>query len=286
MNDGLSQNSVQAVIKDTEGFYWIGTQDGLNCFDGKEFDVYRQNNTTNSLTDNFITCLVEDDFGNIWIGTRHCLNRYNKKTKLFTKIGTKEFGGIYEGHNDIKNLQKDLYGNIVYICAGYNLKINKTELNNSIPKIDTLNYRLISEENDIKYIIEENIYYKIHQNKKKKLYTLNNLCYPIVDRIDSITYISLCGNLFALNETKNELNPIHHQIIPKNSITSLKKFSNNKLLIGTTSGLYILTPLEIKKVKSGDENYLLKSDVVVSISITSDSVLWVGTAGHGVLQLN
>lgn len=210
------------------------------------------------------------------------MNRYNKHNKQFTKIGTKEFNGFYEGHNDIKYLTKDLNGNLYYTCANYNLKINKTELNKLVPKIDTLNYRFISENSNTKYIVEENIYYKLNPNKKKKLYTFNSQCNPLIEQMDSTSYISLCGNLYALNETKNELTPIHHHTIPKNSITSLKNISGNKLLIGTTSGLYILSSLEIKKVKSGDESFLLKSDAVVSINITSDSVLWIGTAGHGV----
>jgi diguanylate cyclase (GGDEF)-like protein len=39
--DGLSQNSALALARDDDGFLWIGTEDGLNRFDGYEFRVYR-----------------------------------------------------------------------------------------------------------------------------------------------------------------------------------------------------------------------------------------------------
>ena len=41
MADGLSQNSALALARDDDGYLWIGTEDGLNRFDGYEFRVYR-----------------------------------------------------------------------------------------------------------------------------------------------------------------------------------------------------------------------------------------------------
>ena len=70
VNDGLSQNSVAAIIQDSRGFIWIGTQDGLDRFDGYGFKTYRwQPDEPNSLSDNNVWALHEDHDERLWIGT-------------------------------------------------------------------------------------------------------------------------------------------------------------------------------------------------------------------------
>lgn len=84
-DDGLSQNIVNCMIQDSEGFLWIGTQDGLNCFDGNNFISYQnQPNDSASLSNNYITSLCEDAGGYIWVGTMGGgLNRMDKLTRKF-----------------------------------------------------------------------------------------------------------------------------------------------------------------------------------------------------------
>ncbi|HTF04344.1 MAG TPA: two-component regulator propeller domain-containing protein, partial [Bacteroidia bacterium] len=78
---GLSQNTATAFLQDRDGFIWVGTQDGLNRYDGYAFTVYRTvPNDTNSLCDNFILSLAEDNDGTIWIGTRNGLCAYRKSS--------------------------------------------------------------------------------------------------------------------------------------------------------------------------------------------------------------
>ena len=39
IKDGMSQNTVMAILQDKQGFMWFGTWDGLNRFDGYDFEV-------------------------------------------------------------------------------------------------------------------------------------------------------------------------------------------------------------------------------------------------------
>ena len=68
LTDGLSQMSGNAVLQDSRGFIWIGTEDGLNRFDGYHFEVFRHDpDDPASIPDNYIRRLFEDANGRLWI---------------------------------------------------------------------------------------------------------------------------------------------------------------------------------------------------------------------------
>ena len=83
--DGLSQQIVRAIVQDKYGFIWVGTEDGLNKFDGYEFRQYRNiRNDANSLSDNFIYALYPSKDGGLWIGTNNSgLAKFDPKTAQF-----------------------------------------------------------------------------------------------------------------------------------------------------------------------------------------------------------
>jgi ligand-binding sensor domain-containing protein/signal transduction histidine kinase len=85
---GLSQATVTALAQDKAGYIWIGTQNGLNRYDGFEVKVFGPDSKKNSgLKDNFVTSLVVDDKGTIWVGTLKGLNRFNPQQAVFNSIG-------------------------------------------------------------------------------------------------------------------------------------------------------------------------------------------------------
>lgn len=85
VEQGLSQNNVNALLQDQQGLLWIGTDDGLNRFDGYEFTIFRHDKENeDSLSENEITILYEDRQGFIWIGTEGGgLNVYDSTTEAF-----------------------------------------------------------------------------------------------------------------------------------------------------------------------------------------------------------
>lgn len=88
LDEGLSQAETSHMIKDANGFLWIGTKRGLNRFDGNTFKVYlhQDNNNQSIIDDNVTGGLVEDSLHNIWIGAEKGLSRYNVKTEDFTNF--------------------------------------------------------------------------------------------------------------------------------------------------------------------------------------------------------
>lgn len=92
IRDGLSQNTVSALVQDHHGFLWIGTWDGLNRFDGYEFRVYRPDpDDEGAISDSLVSALALTPDGNLWIGTRHGgLNHYHRARDRFLVLPTGE----------------------------------------------------------------------------------------------------------------------------------------------------------------------------------------------------
>ncbi|GIV59459.1 MAG: histidine kinase [Rhodothermaceae bacterium] len=70
-DDGLSQLGVQVALQDRAGYLWIGTQAGLNRFDGYAFEVF---GIRQGLASDWINALLEDASGRLWIGTNNGLS--------------------------------------------------------------------------------------------------------------------------------------------------------------------------------------------------------------------
>src|SRR5262249_47445725 len=66
--DGLPQNSIQALLQTRDGYLWIGTQEGLVRFNGVEFKVFNKSNT-DGMRHNDVRVLYEDREGILWVGT-------------------------------------------------------------------------------------------------------------------------------------------------------------------------------------------------------------------------
>ncbi len=67
---GLTQNTINAFLQDPQGFVWIGTQGGLNRYDGQDFKLFTPvPGDSDSLPDNYVTALANGEPGEIWVGT-------------------------------------------------------------------------------------------------------------------------------------------------------------------------------------------------------------------------
>ena len=104
IDNGLSNQIVTCALRDTTGYLWVGTENGLNRFDGygfKHFLPDAKNNT--SLQDGSVTTLFEDSKGNLWVGTKTGgLHLFDRRTETF-----------YVFRHDSKN-QNGLSDNRVY----------------------------------------------------------------------------------------------------------------------------------------------------------------------------
>ena len=87
IRNGLSQNTVNAILQDRKGFMWLGTKDGLNRYDGLSFRKFKHDAANpRSIGNSFITSLYEDFNGNIWVGTDAGVYIYYPEKEAFEEF--------------------------------------------------------------------------------------------------------------------------------------------------------------------------------------------------------
>ncbi|WP_308993898.1 two-component regulator propeller domain-containing protein [Mariniflexile litorale] len=106
--EGLSSSTSTEIFQDSEGFMWFGTIDGLNRYDGYNFEIFRPIlNDSTSISNNRISSIVEDSKGFLWVGTSNGLNFFDKKLEKFQRISL---------HNKSSNLvdQGEIINDLLY----------------------------------------------------------------------------------------------------------------------------------------------------------------------------
>jgi signal transduction histidine kinase/ligand-binding sensor domain-containing protein len=297
VKDGLSQSSVNFVIKDKKGFYWIGTQYGLNRFDGKNFQTFYTANTP-QLADNFLTKVVEDCFGNLWFGTRNNVCRYNPETEKFTSIVLDTLNKLVKGHNDIHDLFTDNQNNILFNSLGSLYLIPKNELNALQPKVINAfqtveKIGLTSYNNGVLYALYKDTLFKhkyVNTNYKRISFTKQ----AILNEVNPKLFVSYGNSHLFLTTTKifqlqnDTLKELLKNVFSNTTINCIN-FLNNHYYIGTDNGLYEYTndfkfvylhQVHLQNVFSLSENKVL------SVSQTSDNHLWIGSSNAGVSVSN
>lgn len=83
----LTSNLITALCQDPQGYVWIGTEYGLNKFDGVHVTQYYNDDTQPlSLSDDIIRCLMTDSSGRVWVVNNKGVQRYNRMTNGFESV--------------------------------------------------------------------------------------------------------------------------------------------------------------------------------------------------------
>ena len=263
IEEGLSQSTAATILQDRNGYIWVGTQDGLNRFDGYTFKVFRNNpKDSTSLSDNFIRSLKEDSKGNLWVGTNEGgLNLYDSKTESF-----KHF---IHSSSDSKSISQ----NTVWAI---------TESSNGKLWIGTNKGLDLFDPKTRKF--------KHYQHDKNDTSTLSG-DYVLSLFEDSNGKLWVGTQNDGLNLFNNESQTFSHFTYGKNgnnsrnnnSIYCIYEDSLDNLWLGTEEGLKLFNH---KKNAITDSNNYLSNERVRSIMQDSKGNLWIGTFFNGLNQFN
>ena len=137
-SDKLSSNRVLAICQDKTGYIWVGTEYGLNKYDGYRFTNYLHESAQSySISSNIVSFLFSDSQDNLWVGTQMGLDLYNRDKDQFEHVrleGAKALPRI----NDMVQEDEEhlLVGTAGYGLYRLNIKTLKSEKLEGYAQID------------------------------------------------------------------------------------------------------------------------------------------------------
>lgn len=214
INEGLSQSVANCIFQDSQGYIWIGTQNGLNRFNGETFDVYSTNPTdTTSISNNWIYAITEDNKGNLWIGTKGGLNKYLPDQNKFEHI----------------TWQTDFSYNITQYCYDVICLKNGNILINTPPLISIYN------PNNESFIHFQNTFEYDGAVKDVRI--------PALEDSDGNIWIGSTNGIAAFSPRTKDFSYFlfsdkKGKRLENINVTALYQDKKGVLWVGTTSGLY------------------------------------------------
>ena len=295
IEDGLSQSTVETIYQDSKGYIWIGTNDGLDRYNGYEFKHYKHDKyDKNSIANNYIVDIIEDKNGYIWVSTIGGLSRINPDKDEIKNYYSKEDRGNLSNSNLWQLLCTKDNRLIASTIDGLNVyDKNKDKFTRILYKEGELPSQYI-------YSLEEDINGHIWVGTDNGLVELDkdlNIVKSYHDTIgDSDVYnvyddskgniwvCTLDNGLFKINlddkSVENYKNNNSKISIPSNNVRDIISDSEGKLWIATDKGLctfdYEREEFITYNKKSYQSNSLIDDEIFCLLK-DSSGLIWIGT---------
>ena len=133
---GLSNSAVLCLFQDNRGLMWFGTYDGVNCYDGRNMEVFRSDfSAQKSLSNNVIHSIQQADNNCLWISTHLGINRLSLDSRQV--VGYYDFTDDYYLHSNSKgNTWVVSRDGIFYYNTSYKRFVNINNLKVSVEDMD------------------------------------------------------------------------------------------------------------------------------------------------------
>lgn len=295
IEDGLSQSTVETIYQDSKGYIWIGTNDGLDRYNGYEFKHYKHDKyDKNSIANNYIVDIIEDKNGYIWVSTIGGLSRINPDKDEIKNYYSKEDSGNLSNSNLWQILCTKDNRLIASTIDGLNVyDKNKDKFTRILYKEGELPSQYI-------YSLEEDLYGHIWVGTDNGLVELDkdlNIVKSYHDTIgDSDVYnvyddskgniwvCTLDNGLFKINlddkSVENYKNNNSKRSIPSNNVRDIISDSEGKLWIATDKGLctfdYEREEFITYNKKLYQSNSLIDDEIFCLLK-DSSGLIWIGT---------
>lgn len=301
IENGTSSNGISSILQDSKGYIWLGTDNGLNRFDGTEFTFYQKKNPRyDNFQSTMITTLCEANQNELWLGTENGIYIYHQEKDYFTPflVETKQGTSI---HSWINYIIQDKENNIWIATEKqgifqYNTQSNKL-VQFDIPQSNGNLLRILSDQQNNIWASGMNNIYRL--NKVTNTFEV----FPIKGESNGIYSMALwedaSHNLWigTWEDGLWKLNPNTHEVekylTPESGkkvshIHSVLGYSPEILFIGSDDGLTIFNLLT--KESTLYDNYRgdnggLSDKFIYPMLKDREGGVWIGTYYNGINYL-
>lgn len=299
---GLSQATALVLHQDRRGFLWVGTEDGLNRYDGYRFHLYgHEESDHTSVPGDHIYAITEDAEGNVWVGTDGGgVGRWHQETDRFTWHRRQQSGGlssdqvralavdpsgaIWVGTRDAGlNRLDPVTGRVTVFRAG----TDENSLSNDSVfalAVDPSGVLWVGTDGGLNAVELQNGLRvrreNIHDDRVRAL---------LVDRSGDLWVGTQAGGLHHLHGA-----PRRHErftatapsrgALPSLTVRAILQDSDERIWVGTAGGLALLdrrTGTFVGYRNSETDTDSLSDDYVMSLLQDRGGVIWVGTRSGG-----
>ncbi len=270
VEEGLSNGIVYSITQDKYGFIWIGTEDGINRYDGYSVQVFRHDpHDSLSLSATSTNIILRDRNNTMWIGTwGGGLNRYDYETESFSNVALETEEHEFLRDTRIQSLYQDRAG---FLWIG--------TFRNGV-------FRLDPESGNSRHFF----------NDPSNPHSLSdNRVWSFCEGDDGILWIGTNNGLDRLNLETGHFDHFRHSprdrsSLSENTVRALSMDHNGELWVGTRGGLNRFNmqaeTFERFLANSSDPS-TISDNTINALYEDSSGVLWIGTNnGLNVLDEN
>ncbi len=296
--EGLSTEGANAMLIDSYGVVWIGTENGLNRLVNDNVDVLHEYSKYGKLVGHSITALFEDSEGNIWVGDRlKGVSILERKTKKWITIKPDKVKHSEIIDKEVIDFVEDGKGNI-WACFYPNCIVNFSSVK-SIKNIYSFNSK--QGHNDLDFfdgacisangnILLSSVYSGIISfNPNTKKYTAyisnedsidlkKNDYGRVIKSYNNTGFLTaINGNLYYVDEKKEKVKKIlAFPLKQESKVVSVS--SNNEILVTQAPYIWVIDKsLKVTRFLKFDAESATTKHKLVGIKKDRTGILWIAT---------
>ena len=277
-HEGLPSNTIHCTYQDRFGFVWIGTRDGLTCFDGYDFRSPVEPGAAPMMTNLASVDISEDEDGLIWYTTSAGVAWYNPYTGKSESIGLL-------GHTPAFDLQPDMKGNVwvagdkVYRYIKESGQVREYAFPGSSPS------HIAVDSYDSVWVILNNGTLYNYDKRRDRFdpaafpYNLHDIQPAEEGRMLAATRD---GKVLLVETINMEITPVFDA--GEREIRQILERKPGEYWVGTDNGLFVifLNTGEIAEIHNNADPHSLSANYITSLGKDKAGNVWIGTYYNGI----